>query len=93
MENFFDRDLLTEPARTISPAPQPRPLTADDVRAMMADILSTLAAAEAMPFSPDELKRHRAMFPIMAQWLSPAEGERLVGRFESELHRLAGSPG
>ncbi len=70
------------------PAPERRPLTAEDVRAMMLDLIATARAAETMPFEQHELKRHVALFPIMAQWLSPDEGEQLTLAFEAEVERL-----
>ena len=89
MEDFFDRDLMAEPARpTPSVVREARPLTADDVREKILEILGALRGAETLPYSPQELKRHKAMFPIMAQWLPKAEGEALVASFNSELQRL-----
>lgn len=74
------------------PAPphveQARPLTAEDVRDRMLAIIGALRHADVLPFAPDEFKKHRAMFPIMAQWLEPAEGEQLVFQFEFEVERL-----
>ena len=71
-----------------APPVQPRPLTADDVRARMVALIDTLRGADAMPLPAAELKRHVAMFPIMAQWLDPADGEALLRAFEAEVARL-----
>lgn len=88
MESFFDT-LLPEPVQVRPPAPPPpRPLTAGDVRQKMLDILDTLNAADAMPYAADDLKRHKAMFPIMAQWLAPDDGEDLKTRFEVAIARF-----
>lgn len=78
---------VAQPER--QPAPPPRkPLTPDDVRARMLELIATARAADAMPFDERELERHVAMFPIMAQWLDREEGERLVLAFEAEVERL-----
>ena len=34
------------------------------------------------------MNKHIAMFPIMAQWLDPEEGQQLVFDFETEVQRL-----
>jgi hypothetical protein len=65
-----------------------RPLTSDDVRNQMHNILAALREAREMPFEVAELRKHRAMFPIMAQWLEPEEGQQLVFDFEFEVERL-----
>ncbi len=77
---------VPQPVR--APASQRRPLTADDVRDRMHDLIAAVRDADAMPFEAAELKKHRAMFPIMAQWLDVLEGERLVRQFEAEVERL-----
>lgn len=79
-------DDLPEPERPA--APQPKPLTSDDVRERMLKLIAAMREAETMPFEPGELKQHLAMFPIMAQWLEPEEGEQLVFEFEAEVERL-----
>lgn len=68
---------------------QRRPLTAQDVRERMLEIIATLREAGAMPFTPEELRSHEAMFPIMAQWLPAADGEQLLCDFMTELRRLS----
>lgn len=68
--------------------PERKPLTPNDVRDQMLTLIATVRAAERMPFEPGELKRHVAMFPIMAQWLAPEEGQQLVFQFEAEVERL-----
>jgi predicted secreted protein len=68
--------------------PRARPLTADDVRNQMLTLIATLREADEVPFEAGEMKKHIAMFPIMAQWLAPDEGEQLVFQFEAEVERL-----
>lgn len=82
-------DLFGDVPQPKAPPPeQPKPLTAEDVRNKMLDLLVALRRAETMPFPLDELRKHRAMFPIMTKWLEPAEGEQLVFDFEVEIERL-----
>ena len=76
------------PQRTRPEPPRKVPLTAADVRERMIGLIETLRAANDIPFAPDEFKKYRAMFPIMAQWLEPEEGEQLVFQFELEVNRL-----
>ncbi|HYI41856.1 MAG TPA: hypothetical protein VE053_16225 [Allosphingosinicella sp.] len=71
-----------------SPQPERRPLTADDVRGQMLSLIATARAADSMPFEATELKRHIALFPIMARWLGDEEGQQLVFEFEAEIERL-----
>lgn len=65
-----------------------RPLTPDDIRGRMLQLISTLRDSDAIPFDPPEFQKHVAMFPIMAQWLPDGEGEQLVLQFEAEVERL-----
>jgi hypothetical protein len=89
MESFFDRNLLEEPEVTAPATVEPaRPLTAADVRAKMLDLIATLEGADQMPFEPAVLKKHKAMFPIMAQWLEREDGEALKQRFTTALARF-----
>ena len=82
-------DLFGDVPQALPPVvEQPRPLTADDVRDRMVAIIASLREANVIPFPPDEFKKHRAMFPIMAQWLEPEDGEQLVFQFEAEVERL-----
>lgn len=70
------------------PVEQRKPLTADDVRAVMVEIIDAMRGSNVVPFAPDVFAKHRAMFPIMAQWLEPEDGEQLVFQFEAEVERL-----
>lgn len=71
-------------------APEARkPLTPEDVRARMLELISALRIADSNPFSPADFEKHVAMFPIMAQWLPGDEGKQLVFEFEREVERLA----
>lgn len=85
MEDLFGD--IPQPARA-PPPPERKPLTADDIRDKMLALIAEARAAETMPFGPRELNQHVAMFPIMAQWLAPEEGEQLVLAFEVEVERL-----
>ncbi|HET7717425.1 MAG TPA: hypothetical protein VFK86_17525 [Bauldia sp.] len=65
-----------------------KPLTAEDVRGMMIDLIRGLREADTVPFDQREFEKHIAMFPIMAQWLPGDEGKQLVFEFEREVERL-----
>lgn len=83
------QDLFGEVPQPERPAPpQRQPLTADAIREEMLALIVALRGAETMPFEPAEMNKHVAMFPIMAQWLAPEEGEQLVLQFEAEVERL-----
>ena len=69
-------------------AEQRKPLTAEDVRNQMLSLIAQVRAADVIPFNAAELSKHIAMFPIMAQWLAPEDGEQLVFQFEAEVERL-----
>lgn len=89
VDSFFDT-LLPEPVQPEPPVTtRARPLTAADVREQMVAIIAALREADAQPFAPEVFNKHKAMFPIMAQWLDPADGDALVGEFEAELIRFA----
>lgn len=79
---------LPDELKLLEAPPQRRPLEPGDVRQMMLVLIAQARAAEAMPFEPRELQRHVAMFPIMAQWLPPEEGEQLLLEFDTEMERL-----
>ena len=76
------------PQRTRPEPPRKLPLTAADVRERMIALIEALRGANVIPFAADEFTKHRAMFPIMAQWLEPEDGEQLVFQFEVEVERL-----
>jgi hypothetical protein len=73
------------PQRPREAPEQRRPLTAEDVRHMMVDLVDTLRTSTMLPFTPEELRKHRAMVPIMAMWFEPREGAALAEAFEREL--------
>jgi hypothetical protein len=77
---------VPQPQRT--PVEQRKPLTAEDVREQMLSLIARLREADTIPFEAAEMNKHIAMFPIMAQWLAPEEGEQLVFQFEAEVERL-----
>lgn len=85
MEDLFGE--IPQPERPPA-APERRPLTPEDVRAKMVELIAIARAAETIPFSPAELDKHIAMFPIMAQWLPDDDGQQLVLEFEIEVERL-----
>ena len=76
------------PQRSRPDPPRKLPLTAADVRERMVELIEALRGANVIPFAPAEFAKHRAMFPIMAQWLEPEDGEQLVFQFEAEVERL-----
>jgi hypothetical protein len=78
---------VPQPTRS-QPLAQRKPLTSQDVREQMVTLIERVRAADRMPFEAAELEKHRAMFPIMAQWLDPTDGEQLVLQFEMEVERL-----
>jgi hypothetical protein len=83
------QDLFGNVPQPDRPAPpQPKPLTADDIREEMQALIDALRSADEMPFESAAMKKHIAMFPIMAQWLAPEEGKQLVLQFEAEVERL-----
>jgi hypothetical protein len=66
----------------------PKRLTADDIKQEMLALLAKARAATSMPWTPRELRTHTVLFPEMARWLSPEEGEQLLLEFETEIERL-----
>jgi hypothetical protein len=70
------------------PHEERRPITADDVRARMLDLIARLREADEIPFSEREFERQVAMFPILAQWLPGDEGNQLCFEFEQQVERL-----
>lgn len=85
MEDLFGH--TPQPERAPAP-PERKPLTADDVRQQMLDLIAAAREANTMPFGPRELQQHVAMFPIMAEWLPKEEGEQLLLDFRTEMERL-----
>ena len=77
---------VPQPERTAPP--RARPLTAADVREQMLTIIATLREADEIPYNEAAMRKHIAMFPIMAQWLEPEDGDQLVFQFEAEVQRL-----
>lgn len=82
-------DLFGDVPQPERPAPpRAQPLTAADVREQMLALIATLREADEIPFEDAVMRKHVAMFPIMAQWLEPEDGEQLVFQFEAEVERL-----
>jgi hypothetical protein len=84
MEDMFGH--VPQPER--APAEQRKPLTPEDVRGQMIALIAQLRCSDVIPFEAAVMRKHIAMFPIMAQWLEPEEGEQLVFEFEAEVERL-----
>lgn len=85
MDDLFGK--VPQPERQSSVGAR-KPLTADNVRAMMKELIEALRSANAIPFEPREFEKHVAMFPIMAQWLPQDEGKQLCFEFGQEVERL-----
>lgn len=66
----------------------PKRLTADDIRQEMLALLDKARAADAMPWTPRELRTHTVLYPEMARWLPAEEGEQLLLDFMTEIERL-----
>ncbi len=82
-------DLFGDVPQSVRAQPEQRkPLTAADVRGMMVTLIGQLREADAVPFEAAVMSKHVAMFPIMAQWLDPEDGQQLVLEFEAEVERL-----
>lgn len=82
-------DMFGDVPQPVRPArEQAKPLTAEDVRRRMLDLIAALRGASEIPFPPREFERHVAMFPIMAQWLPDDEAQQLCFEFTRELERL-----
>lgn len=83
METLFDKGMAEPEQPERESVAQRPPMTADDVRQMMVDIIGALSGDDDIPYQPEQLTKHKAMFPIMAQWLPQAEGDALVEQFEA----------
>lgn len=81
-------DLIGHTPQPERAPPRKEPLTAADVRRMMCELIDTARAAVSLPLDAPEWTKKIAMFPIMAQWLAPEDGEQLVLAFEAEIERL-----
>jgi hypothetical protein len=66
----------------------PKKLTADDIRDEMLALLAKARPSETMPWTPRELRTHTVLYPEMARWLPPEEGEQLLMEFMTEIERL-----
>lgn len=71
--------------KNIRLATQPTP---EIVREKMQGIIEQLQIAEHMPWLGEKARRNAVIFPQMANWLPPEEGERLCAVFNQELIRL-----
>jgi hypothetical protein len=82
-EAYSQPELFTDEAAP--PAYRPDP---GQVRARLVKILGEARAAEKLPWDQDKLLVYRTIFPQMAGWLPPDEGEQLRFEFETEMARL-----
>jgi hypothetical protein len=60
------------------------------VRMRLQVLLSEARAAETLPWSEDEARLYRTVFPQMSLWLPEEEASQLCAAFEAELARLRG---
>lgn len=84
MDDLFGK--VPQPNR--KPPEERKPLTADNVRERMLDLIARLREADEIPFPEREFERHIAMFPILAQWLPDDERDQLCFEFAQEIERL-----
>lgn len=77
-------ELFAEPAAITRPVEH----TPDTIRALMHELLAEARSADAIPWTPRDLRSHTAMFPYMAEWLKGGEGDRLLAEFKAEMDRL-----
>lgn len=85
MDDLFGE--IPQPERRIATEAR-TPLTAEDVRRMMIELIEAVRSADKIPFEKREFEKHVAMFPIMAQWLPEDEGKQLCFEFAQEVERL-----
>ena len=85
MDDLFGEVPQPEGVRAVE---SKKPLTPDDVRAMMRSLIEAVSGVDAIPFTPAEFEKHIAMFPIMAQWLPADEANQLCFEFAQEVERL-----
>jgi hypothetical protein len=70
----------------------PREHTPETIRALMLELLEEARAAQALPWTPRDLRYHTGLYPYMAEWLKGGEGDRLMAEFKAEMDRLAAPP-
>jgi hypothetical protein len=75
-------DRMQPPARSTTPDPQV-------IRFRLHALLDKARAATEMPWSERDARMWQTVFPNMAKWLPPEEGEQLCFQFAREMQRLA----
>lgn len=68
--------------------PPPGGHTPDTIRAKMHKLIAEARAAKSTPWPKRQVRTHMVMFPYMAEWLPPEEGEQLLLEFREEMRRL-----
>jgi hypothetical protein len=58
------------------------------VRQKLYKLLSELRAEQTMPWTVEDVRHYRTVFPQMTNWLPDDEAARLRSEFEAELARL-----
>ncbi len=80
--DLFDPDPSAEPAPVVVGADPSK------VRAELQAMLSTLRAASVLPWTVEDLRYRRTVFPQMSRWLPEEEAAQLCFAFDRELERL-----
>jgi hypothetical protein len=75
-------DRMQPPKRSTTPDP-------NVIRLRLHALLDKARAAEKMPWSERDARMWQTVFPNMAKWLPPEEGEQLCFQFAQEMQRLA----
>lgn len=76
-------DLFADPPKPKSYLPDPA-----DIRRQLEAVLAAARAAEALPWTREELRYHQTVFPQMSRWLPEDEARQLCFAFEAEVKRL-----
>lgn len=61
----------------------------ETIRLRLNTLLEKARSAERMPWTERDARMWQVVFPNMAKWLPPEEGEQLRFEFEKEMQRLA----
>jgi hypothetical protein len=75
-------DRMLPPERSAAPDPQV-------IRFRLHALLEKARSAEQMPWPERDVRMWQTIFPNMARWLPPEEGEQLCFEFAQEMQRLA----
>jgi len=73
---------MQAPQRNNAPDPQV-------IRFRLHTLLEKVRDAETMPWAERDARMWKTVFPNMAKWLPPEEGEQLCFEFAREMERLA----